>query len=412
MVTVCFENKPVTADGKTPAEAAKALAGRGRRHRGHQLPAQPRAHAAPHRGDAQGGLRPHRLPARGLPHPGRPARLHEPARLPPRAGAAAAQPQGDGRLRAAGEGHRASTTSARAAARWPPTCGRWRWRWASARPKPAPGASTTASRCPPTSTTSTGSAEHSDARHQDGAGPRPGSVDAARRAGSRGRCAAPRALACPLRHRDGGGLHPHGRRRAAGRRPLPAHGRRQGRAFSACCSSTCPTARRRAAADSHDLYAYFVRRGYVVARVDIRGTGNSEGRLIPHEYSRDRERRRRGRDRLALEAALLDGQGRDVRDLVGRLQLDPHGHAESPRPQGHHRGGRHRRPLPGRRPLHGRHDARGLLGDEPGPLQPAAGGARLPDRRAVLRRSLRHPALDAHLQARSSATARSGSARP
>ncbi len=35
----------------------------------------------------------------------------------------------------------------------------------------------------------------------------------------------------------------------------------------------------------YDLYAYFVRRGYVVARVDIRGTGNSEGTLIPYEYS-------------------------------------------------------------------------------------------------------------------------------
>lgn len=33
------------------------------------------------------------------------------------------------------------------------------------------------------------------------------------------------------------------------------------------------------------LYAYFVARGYVVARVDIRGTGNSEGRTIPYEYS-------------------------------------------------------------------------------------------------------------------------------
>lgn len=32
-------------------------------------------------------------------------------------------------------------------------------------------------------------------------------------------------------------------------------------------------------------YSYFVQRGYAVARVDIRGTGNSEGRLIPHEYS-------------------------------------------------------------------------------------------------------------------------------
>jgi uncharacterized protein len=36
---------------------------------------------------------------------------------------------------------------------------------------------------------------------------------------------------------------------------------------------------------NYALYSYFVRRGYVVARVDIRGTGNSEGRLIPYEYS-------------------------------------------------------------------------------------------------------------------------------
>ena len=36
---------------------------------------------------------------------------------------------------------------------------------------------------------------------------------------------------------------------------------------------------------SFPLYAYFVRRGYVVARVDIRGTGNSSGTLIPYEYS-------------------------------------------------------------------------------------------------------------------------------
>jgi putative CocE/NonD family hydrolase len=37
--------------------------------------------------------------------------------------------------------------------------------------------------------------------------------------------------------------------------------------------------------DRYGLYAYFVRRGYVVARVDIRGTGASEGRLVEHEYS-------------------------------------------------------------------------------------------------------------------------------
>src|SRR5262245_23067068 len=36
---------------------------------------------------------------------------------------------------------------------------------------------------------------------------------------------------------------------------------------------------------NYPLYSYFVRRGYLVAGVDIRGTGNSEGRLIPYEYS-------------------------------------------------------------------------------------------------------------------------------
>ena len=38
-------------------------------------------------------------------------------------------------------------------------------------------------------------------------------------------------------------------------------------------------------ARNYSLYSYFVRHGYIVARVDIRGTGNSEGRTIPYEYS-------------------------------------------------------------------------------------------------------------------------------
>jgi len=41
---------------------------------------------------------------------------------------------------------------------------------------------------------------------------------------------------------------------------------------------------------SHSLYSYFVRHGFVVARVDIRGTGNSEGTLIPYEYSEIEQR--------------------------------------------------------------------------------------------------------------------------
>jgi putative CocE/NonD family hydrolase len=46
-----------------------------------------------------------------------------------------------------------------------------------------------------------------------------------------------------------------------------------------------PYRKAEARAGSASLYSYFVERGYVVARVDIRGTGNSEGRLIPYEYS-------------------------------------------------------------------------------------------------------------------------------
>jgi putative CocE/NonD family hydrolase len=38
-------------------------------------------------------------------------------------------------------------------------------------------------------------------------------------------------------------------------------------------------------AGKYSLYSYFVQRGYVLARVDIRGTGNSQGRVIPYEYS-------------------------------------------------------------------------------------------------------------------------------
>jgi predicted acyl esterase len=48
-------------------------------------------------------------------------------------------------------------------------------------------------------------------------------------------------------------------------------------------------------------YEYFVRAGYVVARVDIRGTGNSEGTLIPYEYSEIEQRD--GEDVIAWLAA-------------------------------------------------------------------------------------------------------------
>lgn len=46
-----------------------------------------------------------------------------------------------------------------------------------------------------------------------------------------------------------------------------------------------PYRKHEARARNWPVYSYFVQRGYVVAAVDIRGTGNSEGRLIPYEYS-------------------------------------------------------------------------------------------------------------------------------
>ena len=36
---------------------------------------------------------------------------------------------------------------------------------------------------------------------------------------------------------------------------------------------------------NYSAYSYFLDRGYIVARVDIRGTGRSEGKTIPYEYS-------------------------------------------------------------------------------------------------------------------------------
>ena len=38
-------------------------------------------------------------------------------------------------------------------------------------------------------------------------------------------------------------------------------------------------------ASRYGVFNYFVQNGYLVARVDIRGTGRSEGEIVPYEYS-------------------------------------------------------------------------------------------------------------------------------
>jgi hypothetical protein len=59
--------------------------------------------------------------------------------------------------------------------------------------------------------------------------------------------------------------------------------------------------------ERYPLYAYFARRGYVVARVDIRGTGRSQGTLIPYEYSEIEQRD--GEDVIAWLAGLPFSNG-------------------------------------------------------------------------------------------------------
>ena len=138
------------------------------------------------------------------------------------------------------------------------------------------------------------------------------------------------------------------------------------------------------------LYSYFVQRGYVVARVDIRGTGNSEGRLMPYEYS-DIEH-----DDGEVVIDWLSKQPWSNGN-VGMFGISWGGFnaiqmaaRNPPALKAIHRRGRDRGPLPGRRPLHRRHHAPRLLGDEPGPRQRASGRSRLRDRRGLLPRPLRH----------------------
>jgi hypothetical protein len=92
------------------------------------------------------------------------------------------------------------------------------------------------------------------------------------------------------------------------------------------------------------LYSYFVDRGYAVARVDIRATGNSEGRLIAYEYTDqeqsflDRARRTTRAQRAEQGSRRRQGRGRHLRDPGGASWRMSSGGARRPREQcdGHH----------------------------------------------------------------------------
>ena len=106
MVTVCFENKPVTTDGKTAAECAKALVDAGADIVGINCLRSPE-HTLPLMEEMRKAVSvPLACQPVALPHAQGGARLHEPSPIPLRARPRAAEPQGDGRLRPPREGPR------------------------------------------------------------------------------------------------------------------------------------------------------------------------------------------------------------------------------------------------------------------------------------------------------------------
>ena len=92
---------------------------------------------------------------------------------------------------------------------------------------------------------------------------------------------------------------------------------------------------------------------FAVARVDLRGTGASEGLRRGRVPRAGAGRSRRG-DRVARGRAVVERQRRDVRHVVLRLQLAAARGRATARARGDHRHLRVRRPVHRRRPLHGR----------------------------------------------------------
>ena len=128
--------------------------------------------------------------------------------------------------------------------------------------------------------------------------------------------------------------------------------------------------------------------------------GQQRGRAHSLRVLGHRARRRRGRDRVARRTALVHGQGRHVRHLLGRLQLHPDGAAQSTRTQSLRRGHGYRLSLRRGRALHRRHHAHRLVDDEPRFVQRAAGRAGLRHGRGLGEEPLRREAQRLYLHAR------------
>ena len=121
---------------------------------------------------------------------------------------------------------------------------------------------------------------------------------------------------------------------------------------SRCPSSwtTSRTARTRSNRAAMRHYLELPRHGYVVVRVDIRGTGASEGDA-DRRVRRPGAARRLRRDRVDRRPAVVRRPREHDGHLVRRVHRAPGGDAPAAAPEVDHPGRLHRRPLHRRLPL-------------------------------------------------------------
>ena len=105
------------------------------------------------------------------------------------------------------------------------------------------------------------------------------------------------------------------------------------------------------------IHPYWAARGYACVRVDLRGSGESDGFLEDEYHAAGAGGPPRGH-RLARRPAVVLRRRRHDRHLVGRLQQPPAGRPPAAGAQGDHHAHEHRRPLRRRRALQGRLRAR------------------------------------------------------
>ncbi len=101
------------------------------------------------------------------------------------------------------------------------------------------------------------------------------------------------------------------------------------------------------------IHPYWAAHGYACVRVDLRGSGESDGILEDEYHPQEQEDLLEVIAWLAARAVVLRRRRHD-RHLVGRLQQPPAGRPPAAGAQGDHHADEHRRPLRRRRPLQGR----------------------------------------------------------